>query len=229
MTWDLFSSAGRPAQRGIARAVAAGEAERGFPTRAAPGEEWSVSAVNAAAREMVESVFPPLRVVGEVANFTRARSGHCYFSLRDAGAQLRCVMWRDEARRLPTSPAEGMQVRALGRLSLYEPRGEFQLVVADLEAKGDGLWRLAMERLRLRLEAEGLTAPERKRPLPRCPATVGVVTSPSGAALHDVLNVIRRRAPWTRVVLVGAACRARGRRRRSPPRCACSAAPAART
>ncbi len=216
MSWDLFSSAEAvrnelarvPRNEDLARAVAASWADRGFPRQPGAGREWTVSDVNAAARELVEGVFPPLRVTGEVANFTRARSGHCYFSLRDAGAQLRCVMWREEARRLPAAPEEGMQVRALGRLSLYEARGEFQLVVSDLEAKGDGLWRLAMERLRLRLEAEGLTAAERKRPLPRCPATVGVVTSPSGAALHDVLNVIRRRAPWTRVVLAG--CRVQG-------------------
>jgi exodeoxyribonuclease VII large subunit len=214
MSWDLFSSA-EAARReaeldneALARAVAAQWADEGFGPRPQAGDEWSVSRVNAAARELVEGVFPPLRVVGEVANFTRARSGHCYFSLRDAEAQIRCVMWRDEARRLPTTPEEGMQVRALGRLTLYEARGEFQLVVSDLEGQGDGLWRLAMERLLARLEAEGLTSPERKRPLPRTPATVGVVTSPSGAALQDILKVIRRRAPWTRVVLAG--CRVQG-------------------
>ncbi len=210
MTWDLFSAADSARNEELARAVAAAQADAGFPDAATTRgtEEWTPSAVNAAAREVVEGVFPPLWVAGEVANFTRARSGHCYFTLRDAGAQLRCVMWREEARRLPTAPAEGMQVRALGRLTLYESRGEFQLVVADLDARGDGLWKLAFDRLRGRLDAEGLTAPERRRPVPRAPACVGVVTSLAGAALRDVLAVVRRRAPWTRVVVAG--CRVQG-------------------
>ncbi|HEV2131227.1 MAG TPA: exodeoxyribonuclease VII large subunit, partial [Longimicrobiaceae bacterium] len=220
MSWDLFSSAERARHQAVrssamlqnealARQVAARWADAGFPTVPMEAEGWSVSGVNAAAREVVEGVLPPLWVVGEVANFTRARSGHCYFSLRDSASQLRCVMWRDEARRLPTTPAEGMQVRTLGRLTIYEARGEFQLVVSELEGRGgDGLWKLAFERLRTHLASEGLTAPERKRSLPRCPACVGVVTSASGAALRDILAVLRRRAPWTRVVL--SSCRVQG-------------------
>lgn len=229
MTWDLFSAAAaereaaarraRPAvdNEALARAVAAAQAERGAGApgatawlAAAParGEGWSVSALNALAREVVEGVLPPVWVVGEVTNFTRARSGHCYFSLRDRSAQLRCVMWRDEARRLPTAPAEGMEVRALGRLTIYEARGEFQLVVSELEGRGEGLWKLAFERLRAQLDAEGLTAPERKRALPRCPARIGVVTSADGAALRDIVSVIGRRAPWAELVLSG--CRVQG-------------------
>lgn len=227
MSWDLFSAAeasGRQAQREgerrgfslaynetLARTLAAEWADGTIPpvpSLSGRAQEWPVSAVNALARELVEGALPPLWVAGEITNFTRARSGHCYFSLRDATSQLRCVMWRDEARRLPTTPAEGMQVRALGRLTIYETRGEFQLVVSELEGRGEGLWKLAFDRLRARLDAEGLTAVERKRALPRCPAAVGVVTSPSGAALRDILTVIRRRAPWTRVVLCG--CRVQG-------------------
>jgi exodeoxyribonuclease VII large subunit len=208
MNWDLFSTSGEERRASLARAVAAAQADTGFDGPAQPREEWTVSALNTALREMVENVFPALRVVGEITGFTRARSGHCYFTLRDADAQIRCVMWRDEARRLPTSPEEGMQVRVLGRISFYQPRGELQLVVSALEAKGEGLWKLAVERLRVRLEAEGLTAPGRKRPLPRHPATIGVVTSPSGAVLYDIINVVRRRAPWTRIVLRG--CRVQG-------------------
>ena len=205
MTWDLFSAAQAESRNAaLARSVAA--SSRGL--FALPRDGWTVAAVNAAARELVESVFPPLWVAGEIANFTRARSGHCYFSLRDADAQIRCVMWRDEARRLPTTPPEGLQVRALGRLSLYEPRGEFQLVVSELDRKGEGLWRLAFERLRLQLETEGMLAPDRKRLIPRHPRCVGVVTSTSGAALRDILAVIRRRAPWTEVVVCG--CRVQG-------------------
>jgi exodeoxyribonuclease VII large subunit len=150
-------------------------------------------------------------VAGEVANWTRARSGHCYFSLKDELAQLRCVMWRTEAERLPTDPDEGMRVRAFGYLTLYESRGEFQLVVRALEGEeGEGLWRLAFERLRGKLDAEGLLAPERKRALPRFPESVGVVTSPTGAALHDILTVLRKRAPWTRVILRAARVQGEG-------------------
>ncbi|HYJ80805.1 MAG TPA: exodeoxyribonuclease VII large subunit [Longimicrobiaceae bacterium] len=217
MTWDLFTSAADLARRespvlnearneDVARAVAARDADAGFAggRLRIPVEGMSVGEVNAAARELIEGVFPPLWVHGEVTNFKQMRSGHCYFSLRDAGAQLRCVMWRDEARRLPALPQEGMQVRALGRLTLYTQRGEFQLVAVELEAKGEGLWKLAFDQLRARLDAEGLTLPARKRPLPPHPACVGIVTSSSGAALRDVVTVIRRRAPWTRMVLAAA-------------------------
>lgn len=219
--WDLFSSAeedrrareplNEARNEDVARAVAAREVETGrrTPIRV-PTEGIGVSEVNARARELIEGVFPPLWVHGEVANFLKARSGHCYFSLRDADAQLRCVMWRDEARRLPTPPSEGMQVRALGRLTLYEQRGEFQLSVVELEAKGEGLWKLALDRLRTKLEAEGLTSPMRKRPLPAHPACVGIVTSSAGAALRDVVTVIRRRAPWTRIVLASARVQGEG-------------------
>ena len=218
--WDLFTSAeserrareplNEARNEDLARAIAALDADAPRASVRVPAEGMRVSEVNAAARELIEGVFPPLWVHGEVSNFTRARSGHCYFSLRDADAQLRCVMWRDEARRLPTLPAEGMQVRALGRLTLYEQRGEFQLSVSELEAKGEGLWKLALDRLRTRLEAEGLTAPARKRPLPPHPACVGIVTSSAGAALRDIVTVIRRRAPWTRIVLAAARVQGEG-------------------
>ncbi|HEX8362263.1 MAG TPA: exodeoxyribonuclease VII large subunit [Longimicrobium sp.] len=220
MTYDLFSSAGASEQprpgmnearnEDAARAVAARQADAGFPAAPRARAEWTVADVNAAARELIEGVLPPMWVVGEVSNFTRARSGHVYFTLRGPDAQLRCVMWRDEARRLPTAPAEGMEVRALGRVTLYEPRGEFQLVVAELEGRGEGLWKLAFDQLRARLEQEGLTSPLRKRPIPAYPACVGVVTSSAGAALHDVVSVIRRRAPWTRIVLAAARVQGEG-------------------
>jgi exodeoxyribonuclease VII large subunit len=176
----------------------------------APEGGWTPSTLNTAARHLIEGTFPPLWVSGEVSNFTRARSGHCYFTLRDRDAQVRCVMWRDEARRLPTQPAEGMEVRVLGRLTIYEGRGEFQLVVSELEAKGEGLFKLAIDRLRVKLETEGLTSPHRKRPIPPHPACVGVVTSSAGAALRDVISVIRRRAPWTRIVLSAARVQGEG-------------------
>ncbi|MSR23019.1 MAG: exodeoxyribonuclease VII large subunit [Gemmatimonadetes bacterium] len=165
---------------------------------------WSVSQVNRAIRQLLEDTIPPIWISGEVGSWTRARSGHAYFALKDEEAQLRCVMWRSDAERLPVDPEVGMRVRAFGNLTLYEARGEYQFAVRALEGEGkEGLWRLAFERLRVQLEAEGLLAAERKRPLPRFPTAIGVVTSLTGAVLHDILSVIRRRAPWTRVVLRG--------------------------
>ena len=172
---------------------------------------WSVTQVNRAVRVLLEDTIESLWISGEVANWTRARSGHCYFTLKDEQAQLRCVMFKTGAASLPADPEEGTTVRALGGLTLYEARGEYQLVVRRLEAEGaEGLWRQAFEQLRSKLEAEGLFAPERKRPLPRFPEAVGVVTSLAGAALADILTVIRRRAPWTRVIVRGARVQGEG-------------------
>lgn len=170
----------------------------------APPRTWTVSQVNRAVRLLLEDTVEPLWISGEVANWTRARSGHCYFSLKDETSQIRCVMFRTEAEQLPIDPDDGMTVRAFGGLTLYEARGDYQLVVRRLEADGaEGLWRIAFEKLRGKLEAEGLLAAERKRSLPRFPTRIGVVTSPTGAAFRDILHVIARRAPWTRVVLRG--------------------------
>jgi exodeoxyribonuclease VII large subunit len=166
---------------------------------------WTVSQVNRAVRTLLEGSVDALWIGGEVGNWTRARSGHCYFSLKDDQAQIRCVMWRQDAQALPTDPEEGMRVRVFGALTLYEARGEYQLAVRRLEAEGaEGLWRLAFEKLRRKLEEEGLLETTRKRPLPRYPSCVGVVTSATGAAIHDILTVLRRRAPWVKVVVRGA-------------------------
>jgi exodeoxyribonuclease VII large subunit len=181
------------------------------PEEATEPRVWSVSEINQALRALLEDTLPALWIGGEVANWTRARSGHCYFTLKDERAQLRCVMWRPQAARLPMDPDEGMRVRLHGSVTLYEARGETQFVVRELQAEGEeGLWKLAFEKLRKQLQAEGLLDPARKRPLPRFPRTVGVVTSPTGAALRDILSVIRRRAPWTRVVLRGARVQGEG-------------------
>ncbi|MCH2462657.1 MAG: exodeoxyribonuclease VII large subunit [Gemmatimonadetes bacterium] len=172
---------------------------------------WSVTQVNRAVRGLLEDTIESLWIGGEVANWTRARSGHCYFTLKDEQSQLRSVMFKTEAETLPADPEEGTTVRAFGGLTLYEARGEYQLVVRRLESQdAEGLWRQAFERLRLKLEAEGLLAPERKRALPRFPKAVGVVTSLAGAALADILTVVRRRAPWTRVVVRGARVQGEG-------------------
>lgn len=169
----------------------------------------TVSAINSRARELLERGIPSLWVVGEVANWRRVSSGHCYFTLRDEHSQLPCMMWRSDARELPTDPDEGMEVYARGRVSLYEPRGRYQLVVRAIEGKGEGLWRLAFERLRRKLDSEGLLDPARRRPLPTLPQRIGVVTSRTGAALHDIVTVVRRRAPWAHLLV--AHCRVQGR------------------
>lgn len=172
---------------------------------------WSVSALNRAAKRCLEGRFPEVWVSGEVANWTRARSGHRYFTLKDDEAQLRAVMWARDAARLPTDPIEGMKVRVFGSPTIYGARGEYQISVRRLEGEGEeGLWRLAFERTRAALEADGLLDPRRKRGMPRFPASVGVVTSLEGAALHDILTVIRRRAPWTRVVVRGSRVQGEG-------------------
>ena len=172
---------------------------------------WTVTQVNRAVRSLLEDTIESLWISGEVTNWTRARSGHCYFTLKDEQAQLRCVMFKTEAVTLPADPEEGTTVRAFGGLTLYEARGEYQMVVRRLEAEdAEGLWRQAFDRLRSKLEAEGLLAPERKRPLPRFPEAVGVVTSLAGAALADILTVVRRRAPWTRVIVRGARVQGEG-------------------
>lgn len=170
-----------------------------------PGPKvWSVSQVNRAVRGLLESSVEPLWVGGEVGGWTRSRAGHRYFTLKDDRAQLRCVMFAREAERLPMDPDEGTKVRVFGDLTLYEARGEYQLVAKRLEAEGaEGLWRQAFEKLKAKLEAEGLLDAARKRPIPRFPSCVGVVTSIEGAALHDIVSVIARRAPWTRVVVCG--------------------------
>jgi exodeoxyribonuclease VII large subunit len=171
------------------------------PARSGP-ITLGVAALNARVRELLESRVPPLWVEGEISGWKRHSSGHRYFCLRDADAQINAVLFRSDAQRLPAEPEEGMRVRVFGTVTLYDKRGDYQFVGRRIEATGDGgLWRLAFEKLRAKLDREGLFDPSRKRPLPRHPRTVGIVTSPVGAALHDMIHVIERRAPWTRVVL----------------------------
>ena len=172
---------------------------------------WTVSQVNRAVRTLLESRIPTFWITGEVGQWTRARSGHCYFTLRDEQAQLRAVMWRTDALRLPMDPEDGSRIRAFGSLTLYEARGEYQMRVLRITAEdGEGLWRVALERLRARLDAEGLLAPERKRPLPPLPRAVGIVTSTEGAALRDMLRGLRERCPWVRVVVRNARVQGEG-------------------
>lgn len=161
----------------------------------------TVSRLNILLREVVEDNFVQVLVEGEVSNFSTPASGHWYFSLKDADAQLKAVMFRSQSRLLGFIPQNGMQVICRGRVTLYTQRGELQLVVESLEPKGVGSLQLAFEQLKSRLAAEGLFDPGRKRALPAFPKTVGVVTSATGAAIHDILNVLKRRGAGVRVLL----------------------------
>ena len=161
----------------------------------------TVSRLAALLKEMVEDNFVAVWVEGEISNLTVAASGHCYFSLKDPQAQIRGVLFRPQARLLRFRPENGLKVLVAGRVSLYPQRGELQLVVETMEPAGIGRLHVAFGQLKANLEAEGLFAPERKRPLPPYPRTIAVVTSPSGAAIHDILQVLRRRAPGIRVLL----------------------------
>ena len=171
---------------------------------ASPGSAVTVTTVTQTAKDILEGAFMPLWVRGEVIDFKAHRNGHWYFCLRDGSAQLRCVVWSRDRRSIPAPPDDGMQVTVLGQLTVYAARGDMQFAVRRIEAEGDGLWRKALERTRAKLEADGLLSWERKRMLPRYPRCIAVVTSPDGAALHDIVAVVRRRAPHVRVVVVPA-------------------------
>jgi exodeoxyribonuclease VII large subunit len=149
-------------------------------------------------------------VTGEIVDLTQPSSGHLYFGLRDPGGVVRCVMFRAQAQFLRFPPQNGLQVEAQGIVSIYAPQGHIQLAVDVLAPAGRGALLAALEALKTRLAAEGLFAPERKRPLPRWPRTVGIVTSASGAALQDLLRVIRTRAPWMRIVIAPARVQGEG-------------------
>lgn len=144
-------------------------------------------------RGMLETVLANIWIEGEISNLARPSSGHIYFSLKDSSAQIRCALFRARASRLTFRPDNGDQVRLRAKASLYPARGEFQLIVEHLEEAGEGALRQAFEQLKQRLEAEGLFAAEKKRPLPSLPRRIGVITSPSGAAIQDVLTVLERR------------------------------------
>ncbi len=161
----------------------------------------TVSRLVALLRETVEDNFMQVLVEGELSNFVAPASGHWYFSLKDEQAQLRAVMFRTQNRLLHFQPENGMQVVCSGRVSVYSQRGELQLIVDALHPLGAGGLQLAFEQLKSRLAAEGLFAAEGKRPLPAHPAAIGVVTSATGAAIHDILNVLHRRAAGLRIIL----------------------------
>lgn len=162
---------------------------------------YSVARLASEARAVLEGSFPVLWVRGEISNLAQPASGHIYFSLKDAAAQVRCAMFRAKRILLPFRPENGQQVLVRARVTLYEPRGDFQLVVEHMEPGGEGALRLAFERLKQRLAAEGLFDLALKRPIPSFPRQVGLVTSPSGAAVRDLLTVLGRRFAGLPVVI----------------------------
>jgi exodeoxyribonuclease VII large subunit len=170
---------------------------------ASPAAAWSVGELIAAVAELVQSGFAACTVHGEISGFSRAASGHCYFNLKDPvhGAALRCAMFRRAAQIVDFRPAEGDAVLLRGRLAVYEPRGELQFIVEAMLRSGAGALYERFLQIKARLEAEGLFDPALKRALPAYPAAIGVVTSPAGAALHDVVTTLARRSPQVRVVL----------------------------
>lgn len=170
-----------------------------------PEQALTVAQLTTLAKEILEGAFPPIWIKGEVSNFTAHRNGHWYFSLRDATAQLSCVVWSRDTKRIPAPPDDGMQVMAHGQLSVYAARGQMQFMIRSLEAEGEGLWRKAYEQAKAALEKDGLLDPARKRALPRFPKRVAVITSPDGAAWHDIVSVIQRRNTGVEIILVPAA------------------------
>ncbi|RYF45999.1 MAG: exodeoxyribonuclease VII large subunit, partial [Comamonadaceae bacterium] len=165
------------------------------------GRVWSVGALCLAVGGLLDARFNPVTVQGEISNFTRAGSGHCYFALKDGSGQLRCAMFRRAASLLGFMPRDGDAVEVRGRLGVYETRGELQLVVESLQRAGQGALFEEFVRRKARLEQEGLFDAQRKRPLTALPRRIGVVSSPGAAAWHDVMSALRRRAPHVPVVL----------------------------
>ncbi|MGL5948480.1 MAG: exodeoxyribonuclease VII large subunit [Aeromonas sp.] len=156
---------------------------------------FTVTRLNQTVRMLLEQDLGLVWLSAEISNLSRPSSGHWYFSLKDLGAQVRCAMFKGQNRRVSFVPSDGMQVLVQARVSLYEPRGDYQLLVEQMQPAGEGLLALRFEELKRRLAAQGLFAQERKRALPRAPRAVGLITSASGAALFDMLNVLGRRAP----------------------------------
>lgn len=162
---------------------------------------WSVSRLNAEIRAVLEGSFPLLWVEGEISNLATPRSGHSYFSLKDAHAQVRCALFRNKRQLLRFQPKDGDKVLIRARISLYEARGNFQLIVEHMEPAGEGALQRAFEELKTKLEREGLFDARRKKALPAFPRCIGIITSPTGAAVRDILQILKRRFPALPVVI----------------------------
>lgn len=174
------------------------------PTPREPPRPLSISQLTALLKGVVEESFPSVWVAGEISNLARPRSGHLYMTLKDGGAQIRAVMWASTAARLPFKLEEGQAVIALGGVEIYAPQGSYQLILRRIEPQGMGALQLAFEQLKRRLAAEGLFDPDRKLSLPRFPKRIGVITSPSGAAVRDFLQIALRRWPNLDAIVIPA-------------------------
>ncbi len=163
---------------------------------------FSVSDITRQIKQSLETKFPRVWVQGEVSNFKQHSSGHLYFTLKDEGAQLSGLMWRSRVASLTVIPEDGMKVIARGSITVYPPRGNYQIDCDQIQPVGLGELQLAFERLKKKLESEGLFDPERKKPIPEYPSRIGIVTSPTGAALQDIRSVLTRRFPSVEIVLV---------------------------
>ena len=179
------------------------------PVTSAP-QTLTVSQLTAQIKDMLEGAFPSVWVAGEVSNFSRPQSGHCYFTLKDDQSQIRAVMWRGTATKLKFDLADGLEVICRGHLDVYGPRGSYQLVVDELQPKGVGALELALRKLREKLAAEGLFEAARKRSLPVFPKRMAFVTSPTGAAVRDFLEVLRRRWRGVDVLIIPARVQGEG-------------------
>ena len=162
---------------------------------------FTVGELTRAIRGMLETKFGAVWVQGEISNYKLHPSGHQYFTLKDQRAQIGCVIWRDTMAPLRQPLVDGAHVQAYGTVTVFEARGQYQLNVRILQPRGVGLLQARFETLKRKLQAEGLFAPERKRPLPKFPRRIGIVTSPTGAAIRDMLNVLHRRAPWLQILI----------------------------
>ncbi|MEW6309753.1 MAG: exodeoxyribonuclease VII large subunit [Pseudomonadota bacterium] len=172
-------------------------------------EVLTVSQLNNRARLLLEDVFAQIWVEGEISNLARPASGHVYFTLKDKNAQVRCALFRQNALRVRQALRDGLAVKVRGKVSLFEGRGDYQLILDSVEPAGDGALRLAFEALKDKLAAEGLFAAERKRRLPAHPCRVGIVSSPTGAVIRDIVSVFRRRAPQVELTLIPTAVQGR--------------------
>src|SRR6516165_8323088 len=162
---------------------------------------YTVSDLTARIRELLAKHFTDVTVQGEISNCRGATSGHYYFTLKDERAQVKCVLFKQQQRGMKFFPEDGLKVTVRGSVSVYEPRGEYQIYVEALEPAGRGALQLAFEQLKKRLEAEGLFDSSRKKPLPLLPSRIGLITSPSGAAVRDVVRILKRRFPNVHLTL----------------------------
>ncbi|WP_428355992.1 exodeoxyribonuclease VII large subunit [Methyloprofundus sp.] len=162
---------------------------------------YSVSQLNRNVKSLLEQNFFSIQVTGEISNLSRPASGHLYFSLKDDRAQVRCALFRSQAQRLKFIPENGLQIQASANVSLYEARGDYQLIINQMQETGDGALRRAYEQLKAKLDAKGLFSPEHKQQLPLLPKSIGIITSPSGAAIRDILSVLARRFPGIPVII----------------------------